>query len=292
MNALSNRATVAQPKNFVAPRGDDHEPIRRFARQLREDTLHMVARSNTSHVGTCLSMADLLACLYGGFLRVDAARPDWPDRDRFFLSKGHGVAILYAALAERGFFPRDWLATYAQEDSLLTSHPNHVVPGIELATGSLGHGLPVACGLALAAQRAAAPWRTVVLMSDGELDEGSNWEAFLFAAHHRLDNLIAVIDYNKIQSLGHVRDVLDLEPLADKLRAFRWAVREIDGHDLGEIGRALDSRPWEPGRPHALLAHTVKGKGVSFMEDKLAWHYKSPNGDQLAQALRELEEPA
>ncbi len=237
-------------------------------------------------------MADLLAHLYGGFLRVDPRQPHWSDRDRMILSKGHGVAILYAALAERGFFPVDELANYARDGSLLTSHPNHLVPGIEFSTGSLGHGLPVGCGLALFAQRRRAPWRTVVLMSDGELDEGSNWEAFLFAAHHRLDNLLAIVDFNKIQSLGHVSAVMNLEPLAEKLRAFGWSVREIDGHDHAAIGEALSELPADVGRPTVIIAHTVKGKGVSFMEDRLKWHYQSPDSEQLAQALRELDGPA
>lgn len=252
----------------------------------------MVAQTHTSHIGTCLSMADLLACLYGGILRVDPVRPQWSDRDRFILSKGHGVAILYAALAECGFFPKSRLATYAQDHSPLTSHPNHLVEGIEFSTGSLGHGLPVGCGLALAARRAGERWRTIVLMSDGELDEGSNWEAFLFAAHHRLDNLAAIVDYNKIQSLGRVSAVMELEPLVEKLRAFRWSVREIDGHDHAAIDAALGSTPWEEGRPSIVLAHTVKGKGVSFMEDDLLWHYRSPDAGELARALNELERSA
>jgi transketolase len=248
----------------------------------------MVARTQASHIGTCLSMADLLAGLYGGALHVDPARPDWPDRDRFLLSKGHGAAILYAVLAECGFFPVEHLATYCQDGSPLTGHANFMVPGVELSTGSLGHGLPVGCGLALAAKRDGRAWRTFVLLSDGELDEGSNWEAILFAGHHRLDNLVAVVDYNKIQSFGSVKEVLDLDPLADKWRAFRWGVREIDGHEHQQIAGAFGAVPFEPGRPSAVIAHTVKGKGVGYMQDKLAWHYKSPNAEQLAAALAEL----
>lgn len=254
--------------------------------------VRMVAKTHTSHIGTCLSMGDLLACLYGGILRVDPRQPQWAGRDRFILSKGHGVAILYATLAEQGFFPVAELAQYAQDESPLTSHPSHLVPGIEFSTGSLGHGLPVGCGLALAARRAGQAWRTFVLMSDGELDEGSNWEAILFAAHHRLDNLIAIVDYNKIQSLGRVSEVLDLEPLAEKFRSFRWSVREIDGHDHSAIHSALSAAPWEAGKPCILLAHTIKGKGVSFMEDKLLWHYRSPDSGELARALEELERSA
>jgi transketolase len=249
----------------------------------------MVHGANASHIGSCLSMADLLAVLYGETLRVDPAHPDWPERDRFILSKGHGAAILYATLAERGFFLREWLATYCQDGSNLPGHvTNRGVPGVEVSTGSLGHGLPIGCGMALAGQREARPYRVWVLLSDGELDEGSNWEAILFAGHHRLENLIAIVDYNQIQSLGRTAEVLDLAPLAEKWRAFRWAVREIDGHDHAQIHAALTAVPFEPGRPSVLIAHTVKGKGVSFMEDRLAWHYKSPDDAQLAQALAEL----
>lgn len=263
-------------------------PVHELARAVRAHTLRMVARAGASHVGTCLSMADLLAALYGGALRADPGWPDWPDRDRFLLSKGHGAAALYAVLAECGFFPVNQLKDYCRDGYPLTGHANSAVPGVELSTGSLGHGLPVGCGLALAAKRDGRHWRTVVLLSDGELDEGSNWEAILFAGHHRLDNLVAVVDYNKIQSFGTVKEVLDLEPLADKWRAFRWAVREIDGHDHRQITGALAAVPFEPDRPSALIAHTIKGKGVSYMEHLLAWHYKSPDAAQLATALAEL----
>jgi transketolase len=233
-------------------------------------------------------MADLVACLYWNTLRIDSANPEWPERDRFLLSKGHGAAILYATLAERGFFLVEELDTYCQNGSRLTGHATSGVPGVEFSSGSLGHGLPVGCGIALAAKRGKLPFRTFVLLSDGELDEGSNWEAILFAPQHRLDNLVAIVDYNKIQSFGLVKDVLDLDPLADKFRAFRWAVREVDGHNMQELTDALGSVPYESGRPTAIIAHTIKGKGVSFMEDSLAWHYKSPNDEQVKIALAEL----
>jgi len=255
---------------------------------IRSHALRMVHRANASHIGTCLSMADILAVLYTRVLRYRADEPQWPDRDRFILSKGHGAAILYAVLAECGFFPKAWLDDYARDGSPLLGHVSHHVPGVELSTGSLGHGLAVGCGMALAGKREGRPYRVFVLLSDGELDEGSNWEAILFAPQHRLDNLVAIVDYNKIQSFGAVKDVLDLEPLADKWRAFRWAVREIDGHDHARIEDALSGIPFEPGKPSVVIAHTVKGKGVSFMENQLAWHYKSPNEAQLAQALAEL----
>lgn len=276
--------------NFPAVSGHDLTQTIRFSRRIRAHALRMVHRANTSHIGTCLSMADFLAALYVDALHYRPAQPDWAERDRFILSKGHGTAILYATLAESGFFPVAWLDEYTQDGSLLLGHASHHVPGIELSTGSLGHGLSVGCGMALAAKWSGQEYRTFVLLSDGELDEGSVWEAFLFAPQHRLDNLVAIIDYNKIQSFGSVEDVLSLTPLADKLRAFRWAVVEVDGHDHSAIRAALTHIPLQRDRPTAIVAHTVKGKGVSFMEDQLAWHYRSPNDEQLAVALAELGE--
>src|SRR5262245_8007691 len=249
----------------------------------------MVHQANASHVGSCFSMTDLLAALYGAVLRVDPRRPDWPGRDRFVLSKGHAAAALYATLAECGFFPADWLDTYCRDGSRLAGHvTHHGVPGVEVSSGSLGHGLSYACGMALAARADRQSWRTFALLSDGECDEGSTWESALFAPHHRLDNLVAIIDYNKIQSFGSVKDVLDLEPFADKWRAFGWAVVEVDGHDLAALVDVLGRVPLTSDRPTLILAHTVKGKGVSFMEGQLRWHYQSPDDGQLAEALAEL----
>jgi transketolase len=263
--------------------------LRKRARTLRLDAVRMVHHAKASHLGSCLSMADLLACLYWHTLRIDPKQPDWPERDRFILSKGHGAAIFYATLAERGFFPVAELAEYEKPGSRLTGHVTSGVPGVEISSGSLGHGLPVACGLALGAKRGVLGFHTFVLLSDGELDEGSNWEAILFAPHHRLDNLTVIVDYNKIQSFGRVEEVLALEPLADKFRAFGWAVAEIDGHDMQQIVGALTNLPSAHGKPTAIIAHTVKGKGVRFMEDKLEWHYKSPNTEQMIAANDELE---
>jgi transketolase len=260
-----------------------------LARRIRCDVLRMVHRARASHVGTCFSIADILAVLYAEILRVDPEDPEQTGRDRLLLSKGHGGAALYAVLAERGFFPTAWLDDYCADGSRLAGHAtHHQVPGVEVSTGSLGHGLPLGCGMALAAQRDGSPARTVVILSDGECDEGSTWEAALFAPHHRLDQLVAIVDYNKIQSFGSVEAVLDLAPLADKWRAFRWAVTEIDGHDHAALARALGHVPTEAGRPTAIIAHTVKGKGVSFMEGELAWHYRSPSDEQLRAALAEL----
>lgn len=233
-------------------------------------------------------MADLLAVLYTGVLNVRPGEPGWPERDRLILSKGHCCAGVYSALSLSGFFAISELDTYGQDGSRLMTHISHKVPGVEFSTGSLGHGLPFGCGKAMAAKRRGCSWRTFVILSDGELDEGSNWEAILFAPHHRLENLTVIVDYNKIQSLGSVSETLELHPLADKFRAFRWAVKEVDGHSHNEIGDALSTLPWEPGRPNCLIAHTVKGKGVSYMENNLRWHYSAPKADQLAEAIRDL----
>ena len=261
-----------------------------LAQQIRINAVKMVARSNSSHIGSSLSMADILAVMYMDVLHVDPKQPDWPERDRFILSKGHAAAGLYAALALCGFFPMALLEGFCQTDSLLLGHVSHHVPGVELSTGSLGHGLPVCCGMALADKREQKSRRVFVVLSDGECDEGSNWEAALFAAHHKLDNLVAIVDANRLQGFGHVGDVLELEPLAEKWRAFRWAVREVDGHDHHSLLTLFNQVPFEPRHPSIILAHTVKGKGVSFMEDQLAWHYKSPNPEQLSQALQQLGE--
>ena len=259
-----------------------------FSQAIRRHALQMVHAANASHIGGVLSMADLLAVLYTDVMNVRPDEPRWPDRDRFILSKGHCCAGVYAALALRGFIPVEELKTYGRDGSRLMTHISHKVPGVEFSTGSLGHGLPFGCGKALAAKRTKANWRTFVMLSDGELDEGSNWEAILFAPQHCLDNLVAIVDYNKIQSLGSVAEVMELGPLADKFRAFRWAVREVDGHDHTAIRAALCAVPWESDRPSCLIAHTTKGKGVDFMENKLAWHYSSPKSDQLTAAIGQL----
>lgn len=260
-----------------------------LARRMRRQALQMVHRARASHIGSALSICDIVAVLYGQVLQVDPEQPAADLRDRFILSKGHACVAVYAALAETGFFPVEDLLRYGQDHSALMNHISHKVVGVEFSTGSLGHGLPFGAGKALAAKRLRQDWRTFVLLSDGELGEGSNWEAMMFAAHHGLDNLIAVIDYNKLQSLTTIEKTLRLEPLAEKLEAFGWAVREIDGHDHDSLLQALSSVPWEASKPSVLIAHTTKGKGVSFMEGSVQWHYSTPNAEQLALALAEIE---
>lgn len=257
-----------------------------LAKTIRLDTLQMVHRANASHVGSCLSMADILAVLYAKVLKHKPADPKWAGRDMVFLSKGHACAIMYAVLAELGYFDKKLLETYGQNGTLLQGHLSHHVPGVELSTGSLGHGLPVSCGVAIAGMREHTARSIYCILSDGELDEGSNWEAILFAGHHKLKNLTAIVDYNKIQSFGSVDEVLALEPLADKWRAAHWHVIETDGHDHAQLEKALNEKT---ETPKVIIAHTVKGKGVSFMEGNLAWHYKSPNAEQLQQAISEVE---
>lgn len=262
---------------------------RQLAKNIRQLALQMVTHAKASHIASALSIADIVATLYGSVLQVDAANPALPDRDRFILSKGHACVAVYAALAAKGFFPVTALETYGQDHSDLMNHISHKVLGVEFSTGALGHGLPFGVGKAMAAKRLQAQWRTFVLLSDGEMDEGSNWEALMFAAHHHLDNLVAIVDYNKLQSLTSVANTLGLEPLADKFRAFGWSVKEVDGHNHAQLQLALSTVPWASGKPSILIAHTLKGKGISFMENKVEWHYRNPSTEQLAAALAELE---
>jgi len=267
----------------------DAAELKQLAHTIRCDVVDMIERAGSSHVGSNLSMAEILAVLYGKVLNVDPQNPSMENRDRLILSKGHACAGLYAVLAERGFFPKDWLESFYVEGAKLPGHATAKgIPGIEISTGSLGHGFPMATGMALAGKRDARPFRVFCILSDGECDEGSNWEAALFAPHHQLDNLVAIVDYNKIQSLGDVEDVLSLEPFTDKWRAFGWNVIETDGHDVTALADSLEGVPQVAGKPTCIIAHTVKGKGVSFMENNLLWHYRTPRGEEYAAAVAEL----
>ncbi len=264
--------------------------LKELAKTVRKTAVKMVHSARASHLGGALSMTDILTVLYGAVLKVDPKDPQKNDRDRFILSKGHACSAYYAVLCELGFFTREWIDSYCQNGSLLAGHATHCgVPGIEISTGSLGHGLPVGCGMALAAKLDRKTNRVYVLLGDGECDEGSIWEAALFAAHHKLGNLTVIIDYNKIQSLGSVKEVLGLEPFADKWKSFGWSTLEVDGHSIEELLKAFDVAIKTKDAPTCIIAHTVKGKGVSFMEHKLAWHYKSPSDDELAKAMQEID---
>lgn len=261
-----------------------------LAARIRRHALEMVSVGRSSHIGAVFSMADILAVLYSAVLRVDPNHPKWSSRDRFILSKGHAGAGVYACLAECGFFPLEKLRTHCGDGSDLSGHVSHKGnPGVELSTGSLGHGLPVAAGMALAAKRDGASHRVFVLLSDGECDEGTTWEAALFAPHHKLDNLVAVVDYNRIQSLAPTSETLELEPFGAKWKAFGWAVCEVDGHDHAALLSVFGLIPAEPGRPTCVIAHTTKGKGVSFMENQVLWHYRTPAGEEYEAALCELQ---
>lgn len=254
----------------------------------RRRLLQAIKHAGAGHTGGSLSCVDILNVLYNRILRISPATAADPGRDRYLQSKGHSVEALYTVLAERGFFPDTELDTLCQYRSRLLGHPTRHVPGIEQNTGALGHGLAVGVGLALAAQRDHAGFRVFVLLGDGELAEGSNWEAAMAAAHYRLDNLAAIVDRNTLQITGRTRDVLNSEPLEAKFAAFGWAVREIDGHDLAALTAAL-AAPLAAGRPGAVLARTVKGRGVSFMEDNPRWHHAVPDDAEFARALQELD---
>lgn len=261
-----------------------------LAARIRRHVVEMTHKGNSSHVGSGLSISDILAVLYGRVMHLDPSKPDLPDRDRFILSKGHAGAAVYAALSERGFFPVEKLSQHYQNGSIFSGHVSHKgVPGVELSTGSLGHGLSVGSGMALAAKRQDQPQRVYVLLSDGECDEGSNWEAILFSAHHQLDNLCVAVDYNKIQSLAPVSETIGLEPFTDKWASFGWHVQSIDGHNHAELSQAFTAASETKGQPSVVICNTTKGKGVSFMENSVLWHYRSPQGDEYDAAVSELD---
>jgi transketolase len=260
------------------------------AQRLRVTDIKMLTRAGSGHPGGTLSAADAIAALYFHKLRIRPEEPDWPARDRFVLSKGHCVPIVYAALARAGFFPESWLEDLRRFGSPLQGHPDRVrCPGIEASTGSLGQGLSIAVGMALAGRIDGASWRVFCMMGDGETQAGQLWEAAMLAGKERLDNLTGILDYNQVQQSDLVKNILDLEPLVAKWRAFNWHVREIDGHDMGQIVDALDEAELIHDRPALILSHTIKGKGVSFMELNPDWHGKAPNEEEAARAIAELE---
>lgn len=266
------------------------EWLHRKANWIRLSAMTMNHRAGLGHTGGDLSAADILAVLYlGGVLCVDPAQPRWPARDRFILSKGHGAAAFYSTLAARGFFPADQLRTYMEPLSMLNGHPDrNKLPGVEANTGPLGHGLPIAVGAALAARMRHETWRVFVLTGDGELQEGSNWEAAMTAQHYGIDNLTVIVDRNRIQQGDFTENTIRMEPLAARFAAFGFAVEEIDGHDAGALLGRFAHLPLETGKPSCIIARTIKGKGVSFAENQPAWHHGVPTVEQLAAAAVEL----
>lgn len=257
-----------------------------ITKNIRRSVLQMNHRANASHSGSALSIVELLTVLYFKYLKVNPNDPENDNRDRFILSKGHASSALYATLAEKGFFPKSYLDKFYIDNGILPGHVDKdAAAGLECAAGSLGHGLSIGVGMAIAAKYKKSKSKTVVMISDGELNEGSIWESILLAPHLKLSNLTTIIDYNKIQSFGITNEIIDLEPINKKLTAFNWQVIEIDGHDMKSIEVALKLKS---DKPKMIIAHTIKGKGVSYMENKLEWHYRSPNGELLQQALTEL----
>jgi transketolase len=262
-------ASPRLPEAYV----DDLDGLRRQAQRIREHIVDMCAGPEGGHLGGSLSLVEVLTALYFALMRVDPSAPDDPDRDILVLSKGHGAIGLYATLAERGFFPTSELATYARPGSRLMGHPIRAVPGVEMPTGSLGHGLALGAGFALAARCEHRARRSFVILGDGELQEGSVWEAAMVAASLGLERLVAVVDRNRLQLTGGTEDICRLEPLADRWRSFGWAVREVNGHDLEAVVRALGAVPWEPGKPSVLIARTIKGQGLTFVAGEPKSHY-------------------
>lgn len=263
--------------------------LAQHANNMRQEIVKMVAAANSGHPGGSLSAADILAVLYFHEMNVGADKVNDPDRDRFVLSKGHASPVLYAALAEKGYLPKEELATFRKINSRLQGHPSKkMLPGVEQSTGSLGQGLSAANGMALAGRLDKRDYRVYTLLGDGEIQEGMVWEAAMAAGHYKLDNLVAILDYNHLQIDGNVEDIMNVGPIADKFRAFNWHVIEIDGHNLEEIIAAFEEAKAVKGQPTFIVAHTVKGKGVSYMENACGWHGTAPNAEQLEQALTEL----
>ena len=266
------------------------EELRRIATRIRKLTLEAIHNAGAGHTGGSLSIADMLAVLYWRALRIDPARPDWPGRDRFVLSKGHAAVGLYAALAIRGYFPESMMMEFDHAGGRLPGHPDMLkTPGIDMSTGSLGQGLSVGIGMALAARRRATDCHVVVMMGDGEMQEGQVWEALMYAGFHQVDRLVAIVDANGLQLTGRTSDVLDLEPLVDKVAAFGWETGECDGHDVRALDETLARAKSVTGRPVMVIARTVKGQGVSFIADRVEWHAKAPSEQQLTAAIQELE---
>lgn len=267
---------------------DEITLLKRKAVEIRMDLLTMIYNARTGHTGGSLSNTDILTVLYYKMMNIDPNNPNWDERDRYVQSKGHSVESLWAILADKGFFPKEELKTFSQFGSRLIGHPNNKVPGVEMNTGALGHGLPISVGMALAAKMDGKSYKVYTLMGDGELAEGSVWEGAMAAAQYKLDNLIAIIDRNKLQITGSTEDVMALEPLPDKWRSFGWEVIEVDGHDIEQLVEVFSHTPSVEGKPTMVIANTVKGKGISFAENVGAWHHHVPTKEEYDLAMEEL----
>jgi transketolase len=262
--------------------------IEKKANEIRKSIVSMIVKAQGGHVGCSLSEADILAVLFFHVLNLSPETQNDPNRDRFVLSKGHASEGLYATLAERGFFPKSWLFEYLKHESPLTIHPTSKVPGVEINTGALGHGFSIGTGMALAARKTGRNYRVFVLTGDGELEEGTNWEAAMAAAHYRLGNLTLIVDRNSLQLMETVTNTMEIAPLREKLEAFGFDVHDVDGHDTDAMTLLFDSLDYTAEKPHAVIAHTIKGKGVSFMENKPEWHHTIPTVEQGEAAMKEL----
>ena len=266
--------------------------LQNLARKLRRRTIKVSSQAKIPHLGSCLSCIDILVYLYWRVLKINPDNPLNPDRDRFLLSKGHGAPALFQVLAEKGFFPIKDLEEFGKEGSVFHEHPPKpgYINGVEAATGSLGHGFPMALGMAISAKLQKKEFNAYALLSDGECNEGSIWEAALLAPSLKIDNLVAIVDYNKWQATGRSQEIMNLEPFISKWESFGWHSQEINGHDFVEIENAFNQIKKVNGKPHIIIAHTIKGKGISFMEDNNNWHYRIPNNEELDLALEELDQ--
>lgn len=264
------------------------EEIENIARKIRGKIIDLTHKAKCAHLASALSCVDILTTIYWKFLNIDPKNPKDPDRDRFILSKGHAAMALYSALALKGFFKESMLDSFGDDGTIFAEHPDPIIPGVEAATGSLGHGLSVGLGMALAGKIMKKNYNVFAILSDGECNEGSTWEAAMFAPSHKLDKVVAFIDFNKWQATGRSQEILSLDPLAEKWKSFGWSTYEIDGHNVKEIVKVLENFPDGSGKPIAIIAHTVKGKGVSFMEDDNNWHYRVPDKEEVKKAKKEL----
>jgi transketolase len=273
-----------------AKRGEEHLQLKKSALKVRRNILRLMRAGKAGHVGGALSAADVVTALYFRIMKIDPSRPDWPERDRLVVSAGHKALVLYAALAARGYFPEELLDTYGSLGCRLPGHPDmHKLPGVEASTGALGHGLSIAGGMAMGLRLSGLASRVYVVMGDGELAEGSNWEAAAASSHHHLENLVVIVDRNRLQICGPTAEVMSYEPLEERWRSFGWGVRRIDGHDFGAILSTLEAVPFEKGKPSVVVADTIKSKGMSFAEGKFEFHHWKPTPEQLQQAERDLD---